>query len=230
MAIKAFSIANVLRRFIGAKRDRSLSERENVLLSGFQMTNKEQRSLSNQIQKRYIAEYQDTIQQELDALGIDEPARRPRGAELRTIKRMVKGDVESILQTYENEARTFVRNLLKREPDLKVSEYKSRMRDWQRQRWETKIPQLDLASRANAANYARRRFMQKNNLTDGLFIWDASPPIVANSHEECIRRVRLGAAPWQSEAQTWDRPHPNCRHIMVRVVGAPPQASKLFRG
>src|SRR5690606_20078465 len=145
-----------------------------------------------------------TIGQEITRLGCTANANRPRAAELNGMRQLIKRDVASITKTFNGWLKRQAQALVNEHPSWSKTQYQQYLEAAQSSFLAGKNQQIINASRGNASEYARKLFYEKNNLTAGLFIWDASPPIVANSHKECIRRVRQGAVPW-NVAQNWER-------------------------
>lgn len=206
-----------------------LSSRASLLFREYQMRQGEIDRLSRTIRRRYSEAYKAAITAELRRLGYDQQGNNPGGSELAEIRRLVDRDVSSIVETFHRELRQQIDRLVAAYPDWPPQQFKTTLDNWQSQRATWKTQQIIDASRANGGEYARRRFFEENDFTDDLFTWDASPPIVANSHWECIRRVQRGLVDWQ-EAQGWQRVHPNCRHRVRPAVLYGHDLSHLWRG
>lgn len=205
-----------------------MPSKASILFDALKFSNADQERLTTSILSRYQDAYRDAIQQQINNLGRTEQARRASGRELITLTQFVRRDVNSIANTYNADLRREIDRLLIVNPDAGLQLLKYELRAWQQQRLRWKDQQISRASAGNGAAYARDVFVQKNRLTGQQFIWDAAPPIVANSHHECIRRVQAGAVTWQT-AKGWERTHPNCRHVK-RVVGQPAVRGDLWRG
>lgn len=195
-----------------------MPSRAERLLSEYRFTPGEIDRLSRTIRRRYSEAYKAAITAELRTLGYSNlSGRNPGGSELAEIRALVERDVKSIVATFHRELQNQINRLVAAHPDGSPQQFKVALDTWQARRDEWKEQQIIDASRANAGEYARRRFFEENQFTDGLFSWDASPPLLPNSHQECIRRVRDGLVTWEI-AQNWQRTHPNCRHRVKGVV------------
>jgi hypothetical protein len=200
-----------------------------VLYNDLVLEQSEINQLTRSVRDRYIKGYQDFLTQALSKAGCSGVGKRPTGRDLTAINNMVSRDVDSIVNTFNLGAQGLVRRLTNQHPDWSRTQYRAAMNDWQENRLSGKNNQIILASKTNAAEYARQRFINENELDAGLWVWDASPPIVFNSHAECIRRVRLGGVPW-SVAEGWQKTHPNCRHAKVRQAAFVLNCETVWRG
>jgi hypothetical protein len=199
-----------------------------LLFDALKFSNEDQQRLTASILTRYQDAYQDAIQQQLTNLGRMERAKRASGRELIDLTKFVKRDVNSIASTYNNDLRREISRQLAANPDGGLRLLQFELRAWQAERMRWKDEQISRASAGNGAEYARGLFVQKNRLTASLVTWHASPPIIANSHQECIARVKQGAVTWET-AKGWERTHPNCRHIR-QLVGQPAIKGDVWRG
>lgn len=168
-------------------------------------------SLTNSLIRRYKDGYKDSIQQQLDHLGIRKSARDATGQELARLERMAANDAASITSTYNSDLERRIDQLIAASPDASLESLKTDLRTWQQERAQWKDEQISRSTQGHAYDYATDLFIRKNRLLGSEVIWYAVPAIIANSHQECIRRVRLGAVPF-GETADWERPHPNCRH------------------
>jgi hypothetical protein len=180
------------------------------------------------IRGRYVDAYVDAIQQQLNNLGLPLLARRPTAREYTELGKMASRDAKGIIDTYNNDLRRHIDILLRDSPNAPLDACRAELRAWQAERMRWKDEQISRASAGNGAEYARGLFVQKNRLTASLVTWHASPPIIANSHKECIARVKQGAVTWET-AKGWERTHPNCRHIR-QLVGQPVIKGDVWRG
>lgn len=199
------------------------------LFSEYKMSSSEIDRLSRTIRRRYSEAYKAAITAELRALGYDFSGNNPSGSELTAIRKLVDRDVKSIVSTFHTELQNQINRLVTANPDWTPQQFKAALDDWQARRSEWKVQQIIDASRANAGEYARQRFFEENRFTDGLFSWDATPPLLPNSHRECISRVGGGLVSWEV-AQHWQRTHPNCRHRVKGVVLYTNDSSRLWVG
>lgn len=199
-----------------------------LLFDALKFTNDEQRTMSTTVLSRYQDGYQEGIQQMIRDLGRNETARRASGKELRDLIAFTNRDVNSIVNTYDNDLRRKIDALLLGNPDIRLEAAKSDLRQWKEERWIWKSDQVSRASQGNSAAYGRDLFITKNRLTASLVTWDAIPAIIPTSHPECVRRVQRGAVPW-SEAENWHLTSPNCRH-KKRIAGKPVIKGELWRG
>ncbi len=184
--------------------------------------------LSRTIRRRYSEAYKAAISKELEALGRPERGQNPSGAELETIRGFVDRDITSITDTYHRELRSQIDKVLASNPSL--TDAKAQLVAWEQARAGYKEQQIITASRGNGAEYGRGLFFQRNRLTSQKFTWDATPPIVVNSHQTCIARVQAGAVTW-NEAKDWERVHPNCRHTRrLENGGAVTITGKVWTG
>lgn len=206
-----------------------MPSRADTLFSNYKMSSSEIDRLSRTIRRRYSEAYKAAITAELRRLGYDLSGNNPSGNELTDIRKLVDRDVKSIVNTFHTELQSQITKLVAANPDWTPRQFKAALDSWQTQRSSWKEQQIIDASRANAGEYARQRFFEENHFTDGLFSWDATPPILPNSHQECIRRVRDGLVTWEV-AQTWQRTHPNCRHRVRGVVLYANDPSRLWLG
>lgn len=185
--------------------------------------------LSRAIRRRYSEAYKAAITDELRKLGYSSRGDNPAGSELEAVRQMVERDVKSIINTFHTELKNHITRLLAAHPEWSPQQFKTALDSWQSERTAWKTQQIIDASRANAGEYARQRFFEENRFTDGLFAWDATPAIVPNSHQECIRRVRQGLVTWEI-AQKWKRVHPNCRHRVRAAVIYADDPTRLWVG
>jgi hypothetical protein len=199
-----------------------------LLFDALKFSNEDQQRLTASILSRYQDAYQDAIQQQLTNLGRMERAKRASGRELIDLTKFVKRDVTSIASTYNNDLRREISRQLAANPDGGLRLLQFELRAWQLERMVWKDQQISRASAGNGGEYARQKFYEKNKLTGQQFIWDAAPPIIANSHKTCIQRVKAGAVDWQT-AKAWERVHANCRHTR-QLVGQPAIKGDVWRG
>lgn len=192
------------------------------------MGRKDEVMIVGSIRGRYIDAYVDAIQQQINNLGRTERAKQPTAREYTALGNMASRDAKGIIDTYNIDLRREINRLIASNPDAPLAELKVELRAWQVERLRWKDVQISRASAGNGAEYARDLFIQKNRLTASLVTWHAIPPIVANSHKECIKRVKESPVTWEV-AKGWERTHPNCRH-MKQLVGRPIVKGELWRG
>lgn len=192
-----------------------MSALEDRLFESLRMKPAEQARLRRSISRRYVSAYRAAITNELRRAGLFESARGPSGPQQGEIDNMIRRDVESIVNTYHDALRRKISEIAQTSsgPD----EARQALRKWNAQRSATRERMIVNASRQNATTYAQKEFFRNNPALQGdRFIWDASPPLVFNSHQECEARVRGGPVSWDI-AQNWQSVHPNCRHVVARV-------------
>lgn len=185
--------------------------------------------LKRSIRKRYNRAYKGTVTALLRERDCTQSGRDPSGEHRQAIDALVDRDIESILNTFNRERDNQIARQLQGFPDASLDDHRDMIREWMTTRDAYKDRQIAHASRTNAAEYARSQFYQNNKLVEKLFIWDASPPIVFNSHRECVNRVGQGAVPFDT-AQGWSKTHPNCRHQVKEQVPSKINCKEAWRG
>lgn len=182
------------------------------------MDDQAEAALTETLTARYEDAYIDSIQQQLDRLGIRRNARLPQEREKAHLIGLAERDARSIVETYNRELQNKIDAL---DFSQGLDALKAELRTWKDGREAWKSDQISRATQGNASDYAVTLFLQKNGLTGAKVIWFAQPSIVSNSHAVCVQRVRQGAVDWRS-ARDWERPHPNCRHkkqFLLQGVG-----------
>ncbi|MBD3251286.1 hypothetical protein GF380_02320 [Candidatus Uhrbacteria bacterium] len=222
-------LRSIFDRLPGASRDPDLTNKGNALYAVMQFRGGELNRLKNVIERRYINAYQSEIARQLQRVGCSGVVSGPSGRELAHLRGLVERDASSIQDTFNKELKNEIKRQVAAHPDWSRRQFRRALEEWQGQRLATKNKLIANATKGNAAEYAIERFIAENGLTDTLYIWDATPPIVFNSHQECIRRVRLGGVTWEV-ARNWQRTHPNCRHRVSSLSTVRLNCREVWRG
>ena len=209
---------------------RDLTGQQNVLYASYCLLDPDANRLRGVITDGYTSAYTQAIDAELRGLGCNLSANSPKGRELAHIKTLVERDVDSIVETFNRELKNQIRRQFAGNPDWSRRQHEQALDNWQQSRLQSKNRLIATATKGNAGEYARTRFVEENRfLQDALYTWFAVPPVLANSHPECIYRVRLGRVTW-AVAQEWGRTHPNCRHTRKLASLVVTDCGAIWRG
>lgn len=200
-----------------------------LLINALKLRPQEVAALTPSIERRYVAAYVDTIGGLIIEYGCTASAKEPTGRALRGLRELVERDIESIVGTLNSDIERKVDQVLKAHPDWSKQQYTAELQIWLSGRNRQKDQQIARASQTNGAEYARTLFIENNRQVDGLYTWDANPPIVENSHKECIQRVKEGAVVWEV-AKSWRKTHPNCRHKVQQTTAKAVNCQAIWRG
>lgn len=177
-----------------------------ALLSAYSLKKADERQMLKTLEKRGLVSYHKTLKALLKEVGCSQTIRK-RDTEPE-IHKQAKDAAKSIVATYNTELRNQINRVIA-QGFGKKSEVTRTMNAWQKRRNKHKNRLILTDIRGFSSERARAVFWRKNKLLQGSkFIWDASPPIVVNSHKTCIRRVKQGQVAWKI-ARRWRRTHPN---------------------
>lgn len=177
-----------------------------ALLTAYRLSKADEREMVKVLEARGMVAYQKTIKQLLKEAGCSQAVRKTDSEP--EIKKKAKEAGASIAGTYNTELRNQINRVIAQGYGRK-SEVRRKMDAWQRVRKKAKNRMILTDIRGFSSERARALFWRKNKfLKEGKFIWDANPPIVANSHKTCIKRVKQGQVGWNI-ARKWRRTHPN---------------------
>lgn len=211
--------------------DQGLTDRQNKLFGAYQIRQSEQRLIESGIYERLVLSYQNAIRGELGRAGCSTVVNEPSGSDANALRQIAETKATQITNTHNESLRRQV-IAITQDRAVTLDQAKSQLKAWADSRLSNRNNLILTDVAGDGAAYGRQRFAEQNNYLQASVIWDASPPLLPNSHPECKRRVRLGRFRKVTfeEAKGWTRTHPNCRH-RIKFVDTPSiNCNTVWRG
>lgn len=180
-----------------------------ALLAFFIFPAEQTKSLYDAILAAYISAWQLAIREQAAKYGCPyAQAGYPRGASLQEIVRLARRDADSIVNTYNTNAQSALRQLYEANPLGTVNYYLSGMREWATSRQQQKNLTIGIYNVQNGYGLGLQDFVAHNRIETGFRL--VGPPPVCPT---CMYLMGLGEVDYQTVmSYGFGGIHANCPH------------------
>lgn len=152
--------------------------------------------------------YVQGVQDEIDYCGCNAIARQPSGEQLAHLEAMARADAQSIIATWNKDAKREIEKLYKDNPDGSKAFFLENMKAWAEKRLIWKSLSIAFNTETQAREYGRSQFAVHNYAETTKFLFKGSYPAC----DDCLYLWGLGAVDFAYTQRFPNPQHPNCDH------------------